>query len=156
MFNELNTHTESPIETEFLRACVRVGLRVEPQYKIGPIRADFAVPHLRMVIECDGKEFHSGSKAIQNDQNRDKIYEKHEWNVLRLSGGAILADSERIVEAIKRGVLRAGVIDKAAPHDWDDPYRSSGPYFENDEAEDKTSNVKSVFEILKAKYGIEN
>ena len=50
--------TESPIEQALWDMLRDKGLYLIPQYKIGNYRADFALPDYRVIIECDGKEWH--------------------------------------------------------------------------------------------------
>ncbi len=103
--------TQSPLETRFLEDCRTVGLLVEPQYKIGPIHADFAIPLKKIAIECDSKIHHSSEEARKNDESRNEIYLKHGWNVLRIRGRAIYSCGENIAEDIKNGFYDWGSCD---------------------------------------------
>lgn len=62
-----------------------------PQYPIGNYFADFADPIKKIVIECDGREFHSRSK----DLARDQYMNGQGWRVYRISG----ADCNRILQS---------------------------------------------------------
>lgn len=59
------------------------GLPLYPQLPIGPFFADFADPHKRIVVECDGAEFH---KDIERDRDRDAWMDKRGWVVYRITG----------------------------------------------------------------------
>ena len=80
-----------------------MGLVVEPQFKVGNIHADFAIPSRRLVIEIDSKQYHSGDKAYETDSNRNRIYNKHGWKVLRIRGKAILQNGEGLATRILEG-----------------------------------------------------
>lgn len=103
MYAERADKCQSPIEKEFLLACCRVGLLVEPQYPIGKIHVDFAIPESKIAIECDGKEFHGDYLGTENDNKRDEITKKSGWLTIRLNGDAIRQNADRIVWDIKRG-----------------------------------------------------
>ncbi len=60
-----------------------------PQYPIGNYFADFANPIKKIVIECDGRAFHSRAK----DKARDQYMNDCGWRVYRISG----ADCNRIL-----------------------------------------------------------
>lgn len=156
MYAERADKCQSPIELEFLAACCTVGLIVEPQYPVGPIHADFAIPSMKLVIECDGKEFHTGFEASRNDRKRDEIYDQNGWDVLRLTGAAIKKDADGIAWAIKIGKLRGGTIFRAP----DDPrmYERMSDEIQYHEPEPsveewKPYNVKAIGDILKPKNG---
>lgn len=94
-------NTQSPLEIRFLEDCASVGLLVEPQYPVEMIHADFAIPDRKIAIECDSKQFHSKSDEIKRDWDRNVIYARNEYAVIRLPGAAIMKGGERIVEEIK-------------------------------------------------------
>jgi very-short-patch-repair endonuclease len=81
----------SPIETnawDDIRGYGRVPLY--PQYPIAKYFVDFANPFLKIVIECDGKEFHRDRKK---DIARDEDLKTLGWNVFRISG----SDCKKII-----------------------------------------------------------
>ncbi len=95
--------TQSPLEVAFLENCAVVGLLVEPQYLIGGLHADFALPERKIVFEVDSKQWHSSEESQINDRKRNDIYNKNGWRVVRLFAGAILGDRcEEILYEIKR------------------------------------------------------
>ena len=63
-----------------IRAC---GLPMWPQYPVGRFFADFADPETRMVIECDGRDFHQDR---ERDASRDAEMHRAGWIVFRLRG----------------------------------------------------------------------
>ena len=55
------------------------------QYPLGPYRADFAIPQLRLAIECDGFAWHSLPDKKAKDQMRDAQLAKYGWTTVRFS-----------------------------------------------------------------------
>lgn len=80
----------SPIESMAWGEIRCLGLPFWPQFPIGQYFADFADPIKKIVIECDGKEFHSREK----DAPRDAYMNVKGWRVYRISG----ADCNRLVD----------------------------------------------------------
>lgn len=72
----------SPIESMAWGEIRYLGLPFWPQLPIGNYFADFADPVKKIVIECDGKEFHSKAK----DDPRDSFMVANGWTVYRISG----------------------------------------------------------------------
>lgn len=60
-----------------------------PEFPIGKYFADFADPIHKIVIECDGKEFHSD---LEKDRTRQAEIEKMGWVVLRFNARQILSN----------------------------------------------------------------
>jgi len=90
LFNALGT--ESVIESDFLSALHRWGLRPELQVVIGCYRADFVVD--KVVIECDGKEFHQDK---EREQKRDKYLNEAGYTVVHFSGSDIYNNPDKCV-----------------------------------------------------------
>lgn len=59
-----------------------------PEFPIGKYFADFADPIHKIVIECDGKQYHTD---IEKDKNRQSEIEKLGWVVLRFNPAQILS-----------------------------------------------------------------
>lgn len=73
----------TPIEYAFWQDIRSVGAVMYPQYPIGPYFADFANPCWRVVIECDGAQFH---RNAAKDAKRDAYMRGLGWRVHRLIG----------------------------------------------------------------------
>jgi len=111
-FKVCEVYTESPIETLFLWALWHVsdksgesiglchgevpesfkpisGYYCFSQSKIGKYRADFAIVTeygARVVVECDGHNFHEKTKEqAQRDKERDRFLQDAGWKVYRFS-----------------------------------------------------------------------
>lgn len=113
--------TESPIETIFgakfalaLRPickdvgwdfCIGTGdtdIVLHPQYIIGRFRYDFALranwrPKPLLLIECDGKDFHSSPEQQANDALKDAVATNAGIRLVRFSGSEINRDVDSCV-----------------------------------------------------------
>jgi very-short-patch-repair endonuclease len=69
----------------------------EAQKQIGPWLVDFYLPAYRLVIECDGKYWHSLPNAIRRDAAKNHWMPQHEYNIVRLGEDAIRANATQIV-----------------------------------------------------------
>lgn len=79
----------TPIESAAWSAIRYTGLPLLPQYPIGPYFADFADPDTKVVIECDGKQFHQDK---ERDAARDRFMAEKGWTVFRVTGRECKAD----------------------------------------------------------------
>lgn len=89
---------------------------IQPQCYIGKYRVDFCLIYAltggrgnrlraRMVVECDGHEFHERTKEqAQRDKERDRYLQTQGFNVFRFTGSEIWADAfkcaAQVVEAL--------------------------------------------------------
>lgn len=73
----------SPIERNVWSDMRMCGLRMFYQYPIGKYFADFANPKYRIVIEVDGKKWHTD---VKSDELRQKEIENRGWKVYRIKG----------------------------------------------------------------------
>lgn len=64
---------ESPIEARLYDALVFRGHSPQTQVRIGKYRADLDFPQYRLVLECDGKDYHTSSSQREHDRKRDTI-----------------------------------------------------------------------------------
>jgi len=111
-------NTESPIEVQFggylagtlSRTLKEVGIEFEigdpkprlrptvflcPQYVVGKFRYDFALVvngKAAVLIECDGKDFHSSDEAIANDRAKDLKAAEIGAVIRRYTGSQIFRD----------------------------------------------------------------
>lgn len=72
-----------------------------PQFPISRYFADFANPVKKIVIECDGREFHSYDK----DRKRDLLMAENGWTVYRISG----ADCNRVISSPWERISDSGI-----------------------------------------------
>lgn len=92
--------TESPIEEKLLLWFKEYGLFPELQYEIPPYRADFAFPDKKIIVECDGREFHTSDEDRERDAIRDKYLQSKGWEVIRFTGSEIYRESWSCVKRI--------------------------------------------------------
>ena len=90
--------TESPIEDIMLLWFKRYGITPDVQFKIPPYRVDFAFHDVKIVIECDGKEYHSKPLDKVFDEKRDEYLASKGWVVVRVTGEEIYRNPWQIVE----------------------------------------------------------
>lgn len=72
-------------------------LKFETQVSIGKYRVDFLLEWnaCRIVVECDGHEFHEKTKSqAQRDKSRDRYLTSQGYHVLRYTGSEIYKDPE--------------------------------------------------------------
>jgi very-short-patch-repair endonuclease len=90
----------SSLERKMATLLDKIGLKYIQQKSIGPYFADFALPQLRIVIECDGEYWHAKSK--EKGQIRQRVIEAHGWMVLRYTGTQI----NKCLEEVESEILR--------------------------------------------------
>lgn len=70
------------------------------QKQMGSFLCDFAIPQVRLVIECDGIYWHGSSIQQAKDRNKDNWLTSHAWHILRLTEEQIKNDPEGCKELI--------------------------------------------------------
>lgn len=97
----------SPIE-EFLHEALKrnkLDHLTQREYAIGPYKIDFAIPVVKLAIECDGAEYHrENQEQLDRDQRRDKYLARKGWRTLRIEGIAIRKDINYCIERIKQAI----------------------------------------------------
>ena len=70
--------------------------------EIGNYRVDFELINhkdKKIIVECDGHEFHQKSKQqVEKDNQRERDLKKLGYEVVRFSGSEIFKDAEKCVE----------------------------------------------------------
>jgi len=83
---------------------------IVPQYKlmIGNVEhpVDFAIPHLKIILEADGEIFHSSPKQIQKDQERDRKLAQMGWTVLRFKDSEIEKQPQQVMSKIVQTIMQ--------------------------------------------------
>ena len=62
----------------------------------------------RLVIEIDGRRFHSGSEVFESDRKRQNLLVLHGWRVLRITWRVIQEKPDQVI-AMVREALRLPV-----------------------------------------------
>lgn len=100
--NKINRYVNelglSPIEEVIFDHCVVNNVVMYPQYPIAHIVVDFCNPKKKVIIECDGKDYHS----LEKDQKRDEWLVSRGYKVFRMKGSQIMNPSEPINDKISK------------------------------------------------------
>jgi very-short-patch-repair endonuclease len=91
----------TPIEAALWQDIREANAVFYPQYPIHGMFVDFANPVAKVVIECDGAEFH---KDKAKDNARDVILQSRGWTVYRITGRDCNADFDE--ETMQKSVAR--------------------------------------------------
>jgi very-short-patch-repair endonuclease len=92
--------TRSKLERDF-RALIARAKLPEPQFNVlvAGLTVDVFWPQWRLVVELDGRPYHSSPRQFETDRIRDATLQKHDLRVLRVTGDrmdhepqAVLAD----------------------------------------------------------------
>lgn len=87
------------------------------QHAIGIYRADFLLVVVdpqrrtsrRLVIECDGKAYHTSEQQMARDSERDDHIADAGYRVVRFSGASIYGDTCGVLSQLKEWLQSAGV-----------------------------------------------
>ena len=86
------------------------GLRLEPQYAVRDAgfyaRVDLADERLRIVVEAESVEFHTGRKAFDRDCRRYNGLVVRGWLVLRFSWEQVMFEPELVAATLRELVDR--------------------------------------------------
>lgn len=81
---------------------IQKGYKINHQVQIFEIRVDFVVPELKVVLEVDGRLFHSGKR--NEEIFRDELIERkmgEGWYVIRIDTENINKNITKLISAIK-------------------------------------------------------
>lgn len=92
---------DSPLEVAFYDALPsHLKSAVTTQHQIGKYRVDFAFTDSRVVVEVDGKTYHSDEKAFTKDRKRDRDLTAQGWRVLRFASDEVFADATKCTREV--------------------------------------------------------
>ena len=85
--------TRSKLERDFRALIVKAGLP-EPQYNVllAGLTVDVYWPQWKLVVELDGKPYHTDPSAFETDRIRDATLQKIDIRVLRVTGNRLEQD----------------------------------------------------------------
>ncbi|QJU53542.1 DUF559 domain-containing protein [Herbiconiux sp. KACC 21604] len=110
---------ESGLETHLRLLLRSVGIELRVQVSISGVgRVDLVVGE-RLVIETDGRAWHSDRESFANDKRRDVALAERGYLVLRLSYHQVLFESEYVLRVV-RGIVARG------EHRWSGRHRQAG------------------------------
>lgn len=99
-------HPISELEYRFDRAIARAGM-AEPHKEFRPPWydgvsgiVDRAWPEARLIVELDGRSFHSTLKGVRNDHRRDRVAQSHGWHVFRYIWVEVTRHSDNMIQEI--------------------------------------------------------
>jgi predicted transcriptional regulator of viral defense system len=99
--------TESDLEELLLSLCREAGLPVpERQFYIDPgdgepmVRADFAWPTEKLIVEADSDRYHRTRSAFESDRRRDQRLMLAGWRVIRVTYRQLKSERRRIAKLI--------------------------------------------------------
>lgn len=96
---------KTDIEEIMQKALEKEGIKAVPQF---PIRSrfgyilDFAIPELKIDIECDGAEYHKIGNA--HDRKRNWFLRNKGWKIIRFRGEQIKNNVQLCIKEIKNAV----------------------------------------------------
>ncbi len=107
MYRGVSGRTESLLEDRFLRNLFDRGIELPAiQYEVvgddGRIvcRADFAYVERRLLIEVDGRSYHSDSQAFQRDRDKQNRTQALGWRTLRFTWNDVTVESDRTAATV--------------------------------------------------------
>lgn len=110
----LNRKIESPIEEMFWKAATEINTNTIDNYPRSMIpgityqvpiknyRVDFAIPHIKMVIEIDGHDYHKTKTQRTKDAKRERDLKELGWYVIRFTGSEIYKDVNECINQVRR------------------------------------------------------
>ncbi|PPI20254.1 hypothetical protein C5D34_00350 [Rathayibacter sp. AY1B1] len=105
VFDEIEPRAQSGLETRVRRCGRRLRVRVRSQVDVPRVGRVDVVLGDRLVLEPDGRAFHSGSHQLEEDYRRSLELAAQGYLCLRLSTRQIVGSWDR-TEAVIRGLVR--------------------------------------------------
>ena len=112
--NILQVYDVVPTEEMVSEGLAEAGIKAIPQYYVlgGKKRycLDFAVFCQRgaIVVECDNKKAHSGSREREKDKIKNSYLRRRGWTVIRLAEQTIVSDLKGCIQKVKKAVGKLG------------------------------------------------
>ncbi|MFY2787923.1 DUF559 domain-containing protein [Rhodococcus sp. MALMAid1271] len=98
--------TLSEPERLVARALTSAGYFLEINAEVGPYYADLLDRRARVIVEIDGREFHSAPEVFTNDRVRQNALTLDGWLVLRYSAAMVMTDLDYVLRQIIETVRR--------------------------------------------------
>jgi very-short-patch-repair endonuclease len=70
-------------------------------------RVDFAYPEIRLIIELDGRAWHSTLEAFESDRMRDNHAQLAGWRVLRITYRMLKDNPQMVRDLVRRALSSA-------------------------------------------------
>lgn len=108
LLDHVRAKTRSELEAAFLSLVAQAGLpRPEVDVPIARLRADFAWPDHRVVVETDGYETHRGRRAFERDRRRIALLWRAGWDVLPTTWNQVEHEPGLVAGALRAKLDRA-------------------------------------------------
>jgi DNA mismatch endonuclease Vsr len=109
---------DTKIEIIMAKALLNVGISFVKQFNMdNRFVCDFAIPHLKIVIECDGDYWHANpqiyknkqltfrqEKNIRRDRCKDQYIKGQGWKIIRFYESEILNSLEKCIRDVKEAI----------------------------------------------------
>lgn len=105
-FRTAAVRAASEPERLLARALNRRGCPMTANEPVGPYVCDFVDARAKVVVEVDGREFHSAPDVFRRDRRRQNWLVRQGWVVLRYAAYDVLADPDAVAEEIIEVVRR--------------------------------------------------
>lgn len=88
------------------RALIQLGLRLQTNEWVGRYICDFVDELAKVIIEVDGRAYHSAPEVFSRDRTRQNELQLDGWLVLRFSAVDVMAHPEKVARQIAEVVRR--------------------------------------------------
>lgn len=68
---------------------------------------DIMFRRLRLVVEIDGREFHTGAEVFESDRKRQNLLVLHGWRVLRITWTMITDEPDRVIALVQEAIAQS-------------------------------------------------
>jgi very-short-patch-repair endonuclease len=100
--------TRSELEDSFLALVEQSGLpRPRVNSTVAGLEVDFFWPGARLVVELDGRAYHTSPRAFERDRRRDAILLRAGCRVLRITFRRLQEDPGGVIEDVRALIARA-------------------------------------------------
>jgi very-short-patch-repair endonuclease len=95
---------DSKLEQTMKAEMAKVGLHPSPRVGLGPYTVDFAFLEPKVIVECDGRYWHSLPETIARDRRKDKFFANRGWVVVRLKEDEIMLSPHQCVNKVAQAL----------------------------------------------------
>lgn len=92
--------TRSEPERAVARALTARNVHLEINARVGPYFGDLVDTRARVIVEIDGREFHTDPATFNNDRRRQNALVLDGWMVLRYSAATAMAHLDAVADEI--------------------------------------------------------
>lgn len=107
------------------------------QFTLGRYRADFAIPDLKLDIECDGHQWHANPEAKAHDKKRDMDLANAGWTVVRFNENELQENQQGVKRSVFSNIMKC----------WNRTKQIKQEY---------TKQIQATLDNLEVKYSSDN